>query len=80
MISNLAQVVKAKKMARRIGKISTTEHAKLEKLTHVDLLLTGVREICRGTAECQRQKLSFLQQKDAHTNTDKFNVRSFVLK
>ena len=32
MTSNLAQVLKAKKMARRIGKFSTTEQAKLEKM------------------------------------------------
>ena len=34
----------------------------------MDLLLTGVREICKRPAKGQKQKLTlFLQQKDAHT-------------
>ena len=34
----------------------------------MDLLLTGVREICRGAAKCRKQKKdTFLQQKDVHT-------------
>ena len=68
MTSNLAQVLKVKKMARRIGKLSTTERAKLEKMfTSGPAAYESARNL-QATSKMPKAKIdTFLQQKDAHT-------------
>ena len=68
MTSNLAQVLKVKKMARRIGKLSTTEQAKLEKMYTSGPAAYGSARNLQATSKMPKAKIdTFLQQKDAHT-------------
>ena len=68
MTSNLAQVLKTKKMARRIGKLSTTELAKLEKLYTSGPAAYGSARNLQETSKMPEAKIdTFLQQKDSHT-------------
>ena len=68
MTSNLAQVLKAEKMARRTGKFSTTEHAKLEKMYTSGPAAYGSAKNWQETSKMPKTKIdTFLQQKDAHT-------------
>ena len=68
MTSNLAKVLKAKKMARRIGKLSTTEQANLEKLYTSGPAAYGRARNLREASKMPKAKIdAFLQHKDAHT-------------
>ena len=68
MTSNLAQVLKAKKMARRIGKVSKTEQAKLEKMYTSGPAAYGSARNLQEASKMPIAKIAtFLQQKDAHT-------------
>ena len=68
MTSNLAQVLKAKKMARRIGKLLTSEIAKLEKMYTSGPAAYGSARNLHKTSKMPKTKIdTFLQQKDAHT-------------
>ena len=68
MASNLAQVLKAKKMARKIGKLSATEQAKLEKIYTSGPAAYGSARNLQETSKMPKAKIdTFLQQKDAHT-------------
>ena len=68
MTSNLALVFKAKKMARRIAKLATTEHSKLEKLYTSRLAAYGSARNLQETSKVPESKFdTFLQQKEAHT-------------
>ena len=55
-------------MARRIGKLSTTEQAKLEKLYTSGPAAYGSARNLQETSKMPKAKIdTFLQQKDAHT-------------
>ena len=63
MTSNLAQVLKAKKMARRIGKLSTTEQAKLEKMyTSGSAAYGSARNLQEASKKPKAKIDTFLQQ------------------
>ena len=68
MTSNLAQVLKAEKMARRIEKLSTTEQAKLEKVYTSGPAAYGSARKLQETSKMPKAKIdTFLQHEDAHT-------------
>ena len=68
MTSSLAQVLKAKKMARRIGKLPTTEQAKLEKMYMSGPAAYGSARNLQETSKMPKAKNdTFLQPNYAHT-------------
>ena len=68
MTSNLPQVLRAKKMARNTGKLSTTEQAKLEKMYTSGPAAYGSSRNLQETSKIPKTKIdTFLQQKDDHT-------------
>ena len=68
MTSNLAQVLKTKKMARGIGKLSTTEQAKLKKLYTSGPAAYGSPRNLQETSKKPKAKIDiFLQEIDART-------------
>ena len=81
MTSNLAQVLKAKKMARRIGKLSATEQAKLEKMYTSGPAAYGSARNLLETSKMPKAKIAFFYNKKMLIqNTDKFNENSLALK
>ena len=71
-------------MSRRIGKLSTTEQAKLGKMYTSGPAAYGSARNFQGTSKMPKAKIdTFLQQKDAHTEyrkIHKFSVYSVALK
>ena len=64
----MAKVLKAKKMARRIGKFSTIEQANLEKMYTSGPAAYGSARNLQETSKMPKAKIdTFLQQKEAHT-------------
>ena len=81
MISNLAEVLEAKKMGRRIGKLSTTDQAKLEKMYTSGPAANGSAKNLQETSKMPKTKIDiFCIKKMPFQNTDKFNVSSLALR
>ena len=64
MTSNLAHILKAKKMARRIGKLNKQSWKKMYEWT---CCLRECEKLARDQQNARSKNYTFLQQKDAHT-------------